>query len=603
MPKSTIELKGLLSLPTARAPAISHDGGRVAFYWDVTGRMELYVAELPDGEPIRMTDGELPRAIRGGIVWNRSGTKVAFIKDVDGNEKFDIWTLDIESREVRQLTDAPNAREVALEFSPDDRWLSFLSTRDGQQNLYKLDAESGDVVRLTDFAASVFHSGQWSPDGRSLLLSTNESEDLRNVDVYVVDADRMAPRRVFQGRLGSRDFPVAWLPDGKHIVVTSDATGVNRPGIVDINTGDVHWLGAEDVEERASDVSNDGRHLLSLRDQEASVVPIVTDLATGGGHALLDTPGFTYWAEFALDRTAAVIDRSSPTRKGELFVVPVDGRESRSLTPIDYGTIDPDEFVEPQRTRYVSPDGLEIAAILYEPPDRRETPPPAIVHLHGGPWGQSYLAFYDIVQYLVSRGFVVLQPDFRGSTGYGRAFTDLNYMDWGGGDLEDVIAGVEYLVREEKADPERIAAYGGSYGGYLTYIALVKAPDLWKAGVARNGVTDLLAMYEASPPSLRYILRLMMGDPAENEALWRDRSAIHFAGDLKAKLLMIHGVNDARCPVGQARAFRDRLLELGYEAGADFEYVELDRIGHGSSDIGDRIGTDRTIARFLEENV
>jgi len=601
--KTTIELEKLLSLPTALSPRVSHDGRRVAFYWNATGRTELYVADLPDGKPMQVTHGELPRAIRTGIVWNRAGTKLVFGKDVDGNEKNDIWWIDVESGDVRQLTDTPDAWELALEFSPDDRWLSFLSTRDGYQNLHKLDVESLDGVRLTDFDASVFSSGQWSPNGKSLLLSTNESEDLKNVDVYVVDAEGEEVRRIFRESEGSRDLPLAWLPDGERIVITSDASGVNRPAIVDVKSGDVRWLGMEAVEEKATDVSKDGRLLLSLRNRDASIAPVVTEIDTGEERSLIDATGFTYWAGFALGGTAAVIDRATPTRKGELFVVPLGEGNSRSLTPIDYGTIDPSEFVEPSYIHYASSDGLSIPAILYEPRDTDGERPPAVVEIHGGPWGQCYLAFYDIVQYLVSRGFAVLQPNFRGSTGYGRAFTDLNSMDWGGGDLRDVIAGVEYLIREGKADPERIAAYGGSYGGYMTYIALVKAPDLWKAGVAWIGVTDLPAMYEESTPDFQYILRMMMGDPAENEELWRDRSAIHFAGNLKAKLLMIHGVHDARCPVSQARAFRDRLLELGYEEGTDFEYVELGRVGHGSSDIGERLETYETIVRYLEENV
>lgn len=603
MPKSTIELEKLLSLPSVFYPAVSHGGGRVAFYWNVTGRIELYLAELPRGEPVQVTYGELPRAIRTGIVWNRAGTKLVFGKDVDGNEKNDIWWLDIESGEASQLTDTPDAWELALEFSPDNRWLSFLSTRNGQRNLYKLDVESGEVRQLTNFAASVFKSGQWSPDGQSVLLSTNESEDLKNVDIYIVDAEENVPRRIFRGHLGSRDYPLGWLPDGKQIVVTSDAPGVNRPAIVNVETGDVRWLGAEGVEETASDVSKDGTLLLCLRNQDARIIPIVTEIETGAEQSLIDAPGVSFWSEFALDGTAAVIDRSTPTRKGELLVVPVGQGETRSLTPIDYGTIDPAEFVEPTYISYESSDGLRIPAILYEPRGERRECPPAVLHIHGGPWGQWQFRFDPLPQYLASRGFVVLQPNIRGSTGYGREFTDLNYMDWGGGDLQDVIAGVEHLIRERKADPERVAAYGGSYGGYMTYLALVKAPDLWKAGVAHVGVTDLLAMYEKSTPDYQYILRLMMGNPAENEVLWRDRSAIHFAENLEAKLLMIHGANDARCPVSQARAFRDRLIELGYREGTDFEYVELGKIGHGSSDIGESIETYGTITRYLEANV
>ncbi len=603
MSKSNIDLKKLLSLPTVLSPSVSCDGCCVAFFWNVTGRMEVYVADLPDGEPVRVTHGELPRSVRTSIVWNRAGTNIVFGKDVDGNEKYSLWSLELASGTHRRLTDAPDAREVALEFSPDGRWLSFLSTRNGQQNLYKLDLESLDVVQLTDFSTPVHQSGMWSPDGQSILLSNNQSADLRNQDVYLVGANGGGAHRVFRGKEGSMDSPIAWLPDGDRIVVVSDALGSDRPVIVDKRTGDARWLGADDVEERPTDVSEDGRYLLSIQNCDASMTPIVTEIETGAVRPLIEVFGFTYWAEFALGGTAAVIDRTTPTRKSELFVFPVDDREPRSLTPIDYGTIDPSEFVAPRRVRYASSDGVTVPAILYEPTHIGDRCPPAVVHLHGGPWGQCVFAFYDLVQYLVSRGFAILQPDFRGSTGYGRAYMDLNYMDWGGGDLQDVIAGVDFLIREGKADPQRIAAYGGSYGGYLTYIALTKAPDLWKAGVAWIGITDLLAMHDESPPNMQYILRLMMGDPEENEELWRDRSAIYFAENLKAKLLMIHGVNDARCPVTQAHAFRDRLLELGYEEGTDFEYVELGEVGHGSSDIGDKIETYEAITRYLEANV
>jgi dipeptidyl aminopeptidase/acylaminoacyl peptidase len=213
------------------------------------------------------------------------------------------------------------------------------------------------------------------------------------------------------------------------------------------------------------------------------------------------------------------------------------------------------------------------------------------------------MGFRAFIQYLVAQGFAVLMPDFRGSTGYGREFFDGNYKDWGGGDLQDVVAGAEYLIREGKADPARIACFGGSYGGYMTYMAMTKTPEVWKAGVAWVGLTDLLTAYEESPPPLRQVYELMMGHPVENEALWRDRSPIHFAENLKGKLLIIHGVNDPRCPISQARCFRDRLLEHGFVEGEAFEYIELDKVGHGSSDIEQSIHTHQMIADFLIKNV
>ena len=134
-------------------------------------------------------------------------------------------------------------------------------------------------------------------------------------------------------------------------------------------------------------------------------------------------------------------------------------------------------------------------------------------------------------------------------------------------------------------------------------MAVVKKPDLWKAGVAWIGITDLHLLYEKSMEHFKYYLRMLMGDPEENAELWRDRSAINFVENLNAKLLIMHGVNDPRCPVEQSRIFRDRLLELGYKEGEDFEYIEFTDVGHASSDMGQKTETYRIIADFLDRTV
>jgi dipeptidyl aminopeptidase/acylaminoacyl peptidase len=145
-----------------------------------------------------------------------------------------------------------------------------------------------------------------------------------------------------------------------------------------------------------------------------------------------------------------------------------------------------------------------------------------------------------------------------------------------------------------------MVVFGGSYGGYMTFMAVTKKPSLWRAGVAWVGVTDLARMYAKSMEHFKYFLREQMGDPEANAALWADRSAVNFAQNLRAKLLIVHGVNDPRCPVEQARIFRDRLLELGRKEGEDFEYVELADEGHGSSDADQKIRTFRILADYLD---
>lgn len=175
--------------------------------------------------------------------------------------------------------------------------------------------------------------------------------------------------------------------------------------------------------------------------------------------------------------------------------------------------------------------------------------------------------------------------------------------DWGGKDLKDVVAGANYLKALPEVDPDRIGIWGGSYGGFMTYIALTKEPDYWKAGVAWVGISDLLSMYNLSMPHFKIFLKEQMGDPEENLELWKDRSAVNFAQNLKTKLLILHGVNDPRCPVQQARIFRDKLLELGFKEGEDFIYLERAE-GHGGwSDVEARIQTIEIVVNFFDRNL
>ena len=222
------------------------------------------------------------------------------------------------------------------------------------------------------------------------------------------------------------------------------------------------------------------------------------------------------------------------------------------------------------------------------------------MHVHGGPTAQWFRGFDPFAQFLVDRGLVVIEPNIRGSTGYGVEFRDAALKDWGGDDLEDVAAAAGYLKTLPYVDPERLVVFGGSYGGFMTFIAATKKPDLWRAAVAWVGISDLHKLYEKSMEHFKYYFREQMGDPEKDRALWRDRSAIEFADALRAKLLMVHGVNDPRCPVDQSRIFRDRLIELGRKEGEDFEYVELGDEGHGSTDIAQKIRTFNILADYLE---
>jgi len=603
MPAHRIHLEDIMHLPSVYFPTVSNDGKRLAFYWDATGQMELYLIDLPDSAPQQISKGNVPKALRAGFIWSQDDQRIVFAKDVGGNEQHDLYSMDVASGEVTQLTNTPTAQDYAVEFSPDNAWISMLSNRDGQMNLYKLKSDGSEAVRLTEFANPV-SGGQWNPDSTRLVVTANEATDLRNADTYVVAADGSQCQRVLRVNEGSKDRPVAWLPDGQRLAITSDASGVNRPGILDLQSETVTWLGTEGVDESAVAVSENGKMLATLRNQDAAISVVIHDLDAGTETILGSESGLAIWPEFALNDTTLVMAKASATRHRELLTVELATGQESILTPVDYGTVDTSAFVGSKHIRYQSSDGVSIPAVLSTPADLpQDAKAPAIVIVHGGPTGQFFRGFDPVVQVLVDRGFIVLQPNIRGSTGYGVEFRDMNLNDWGGGDLDDVAAGVAYLTSLGTVDADRVAVYGGSYGGYMTFMAVVKKPELWKAGVASVGISDLHRLYDNSMEHFKYYLRMLMGDPQENAELWKDRSAINFVENLKARLLILHGVNDPRCPVEQSRIFRDRMLELGYKEGDDFEYVEFADVGHGSSDIGQKTQITQLVVDFLDRTV
>jgi len=604
-----IPLEELCRLPSFYLPAVSWKGDRVAFYWDKTGRMELHVMDLATRETRQVSHGEVPRALRAGFAWDRADRGIVFAKDSGGTEQHDLYRIDVETGAVTQLTNDPTAQEYVGQFSPDDQWLTVLTNkrhpaapdRPGQLNLWKMRADGAEYAPLTNYAFPVF-GGQWSRDGQLVAYATNEDvTNLKNADSYVVRADGTEARKVLSVKKGSKDSIADWHPDRKRLAVTSDASGQNRAGILDIGTGQVRWLGKDNVEEHAIRFSEDGRLLAAVRNFESSVRPVIYDVETGAPRELKLPEGYAVGASFFDDDKKLLVSFSSDVTRGSLVAYDLGSDTYDVLLDAEYGPIDRSVFVEAKHVYYKTFDGRQIPALLYAP---RGIPPgerlPALVHVHGGPTGQWFRGFDPFAQFLVDRGLVVIEPNIRGSTGYGVDFRDAAIKDWGGADLEDVVGAAEYLETLPYVDPERLVVFGGSYGGFMALIAATKKPEIWRAAVAWVGVSDLHKLYEKSMEHFKYYFREQMGDPEKDRALWRDRSAVEFADQLRAKLLMVHGVNDPRCPVEQSRVFRDRLLELGRKEGEDFEYVELGDEGHGSTDIAQKIRTFNILADYLE---
>lgn len=600
-------IEKLASLPKVVLPKLSHADDKIAFYWDKTGRFELYTMDLASREIKQITDGQAPKGIRTGFVWTRDDQHIIFGKDSDGDEQNNLYRLNIATGETTQLTDG-KSQEHAGEVHPDNTHMIVMSNKDGQMNIYRYNFADNSLHKLTDFSAPAF-AGRWSKDGNWLSFGTNESDDFKNTDGYIMKADGSEIQKRFSCQEGSSDGIVDWHPDGVQVAVASDHEGNERAGILNLETDKVRWLGEAGRTEHAGSFSKDGRWLACIRNENSAFMPVLYDVATGEARELHLPAGMAAGTQFALNDSKLLVQHTASNRREELLMYDLETDSYEVLLEADYGDIDPERFVADEHIWYESFDGQNVPALLHKPQEASaENPCPAVVIVHGGPTAQFFRAFNMQAQFLASCGYVVLSPNIRGSTGYGTAWRDANIKDWGGGDLEDIAAGANYLKNLPYVDAERVAVMGGSFGGFMSFLISVKKPELFKLAVPIVGISDLHMLYEDDMEHFKYYFKQQMGDPEENYALWRDRSAIEFADKLQAKMLMMHGTNDPRCPVNQSQIFRDRLLELGKTQGTaeqdDFEYHEFEDEGHGAS--GDIQGTIRSlniIADFFERRL
>lgn len=598
-----LPLEELASLPTFYHPAANHAGDEVAVFYDETGRNELYTIDTQTGERTQLSDANVPRDPKYPLRYGPDGNRIYFHQDEGGNEQNDIRVINRDGQ-VETVIET-DGQSILTDISPDGQQLLYASTAGEQQNLYAFDQETEETTQLTEYDFPT-QNGMYSPSGDHIAYQTNETDDLDNVDVYIADADGSNPRQLPVGDVGAETTVVDWHPDGSRLLLSDNSTDTPRCGVFDLQQDAVTWFTDEDTVESPVAFLPDGSGFLATRTRDCAVTPVVYDLETEAGRALdlpegvMSVPWYSGYGETRiLSATKILIGHQTPTERAALLVYDLERDETRPLIEPEYGDIDPEIFVDCSYEMFESHDDIDIEALVY---DSGVRPSPVVVKVHGGPTAQDQRGFDLYAQFLASRGYSVLEVNYRGSTGRGREFKNMINGDWGGAEQDDIAAGVEWLANNEWVDEDRIAVIGVSYGGYSTFMQLLRYPELYAAGVARVGITDLQTLYEESMPHFKTYLERYLGDPDENAELYRDRSPITHVSNLQAPLSIIHGVNDPRCPISQARRFRDALDDHGYEEGPDYEYTELEE-GHGSVDIDHKIRGFRLLAEFLDDRM
>jgi dipeptidyl aminopeptidase/acylaminoacyl peptidase len=631
--RQILDLEALLRVPYVEPYTrfdFSPDGTQIAFSWNPTGRWEIY-AMPADGStpPQQITIG--PGA-KFAPRWSPDGQRLAYVLDLDGGELFDIYLYDPATEGHTNLTpDTPDAIQPNFCWSPDGDRIAFISDRAGRFDTYLVKIEPGDREEDRDRdREGMAHAKarqvlslpypdwevQWSPDGCWLaVVAEGRGQDYWT---FVVPVEGSEPHTI-----GNADDPICakdarWSPDGTRLAFASDLHGGYEIGLYELETRQITWATEGEGDKEGPAWSPDGKRLAYVVSHGPETELAVLELEAGFPDTCQVERGVHYSPRFTPDGSGLAVVFDSPGHPCDLWLLslrPFDPstmlrassaqgklRSGQALAndPIRQLTqsLPPDlqaaQFTMPTQVRYPSLDGQSVPALLYRPRQVKD-PVPAVVYIHGGPTWLTQVTWDPLVQHMVSRGWAVLAPNYRGSTGYGREWQLANRFDLGGGDTRDVVAGADYLAREGIADPARIAVTGTSWGGYLTMTSLTQYPDRWAGGSANVPFLNWFTGHANSREDLQHWDLENFGHPEKGHDLYYERSPFFFLDRISAPVQMICGAHDVRCPASESIAARDRLVELGKEC----DLVLYADEGHGFLKIENVVDAKKRRAAFL----
>jgi dipeptidyl aminopeptidase/acylaminoacyl peptidase len=588
------------------AAAWSPDGKTIVFVSNISGRNNLWLAPAAGGWPTQLTVSDQRQA---GPTWSPDGKWIAYQSDYDGDEQWDIFMVSPKTGQVVNLTNTRTVAEEGPTWSPDGRYLAYM-VKPKTSSVYEIDVFD-KVLRetkhlTTNTPADKMNVGPiWSRDGKWIAYTQTQAKGTDS-NVFVAEV-ATGKSTLLTPHEGEQLYEVNdFSPDGKSLLITSNAVnGYENTGVLSIESKKITWLTKDNWEVNGGNFSPDGKRVTWTANVDGNSEIFLHDLASGKTDALplpvgWNTPGGSGSA-FSPDGSNLLYFHNGPTAPRDAWIYSMASSKSNQVTHSLMAGIQPENMVEPYLVHYPSRDGKwTISAFLYVPfnmPKNGQNA--AIVYVHGGPTSQTVNSFNRFIQHIANQGYMVIAPNYRGSTGYGKPFQDANLFDMGGGDLQDVVAAADWIKQTGFVDPKKIILMGASYGGYLTMMGVTKAPDVWAAGVPIVPFVNWFTEIEHEDPVLQQSDIATMGDPKTNKALFEDRSPIFFVDKIKAPLMLLAGGHDPRCPSEESLQVVDAVKKNGGTA----ELKIYENEGHGFARVENQIDAYQRVSQFLKARV
>jgi dipeptidyl aminopeptidase/acylaminoacyl peptidase len=591
-----IAISDLFKIPIIYGIDLEQSGKFVLYSSNTTGIPHLYILPTKAGSSFRqITSGN--DAVMFGFLSPRRD-QLVYLQDKNGNELHHLFLVSTEGEAVQQITEKPH-RTWGVDWHPDGKEVtrSFVTKKLCGLETCNLETKESYVLREQStpiFDVHYSHDGKWIA-----CTEWGGGKDPKNQQILILNREDPKEVLVYNIKDGSKEILPSWSPNDKTLAFLSDVQGRNQVVIQEFQGEDRFFLSLAEGEEAIDEQEvgwypkGDKVCYIVSKHSRAAVYEHPLD---GGKTAFPFPKGTILMSKISKDGATVVAVHSSLSSPPGIYLHKVGFPSSTLLTTGDY-KVDLTELSKPKSVWYDSFDGLKIHG-WYLPAGSGSPPHPAVVWPHGGPWWQTFDTWSPYLQSISQNGFAVFAPNFRGSTGYGADFRNMDLSDAGGGDLEDVAYGAEWLREQSEIDGSKIAIMGGSYGGFMTLIALTKKPEVFLAGVAIVPVADWLEMYGMSDSAFRrFMQELFEGTPAEKENLYRERSPITHVSRIKAPVLIIHGRHDSRCPIQPVEKFVKKLKEVNHPH--DFKVQEAE--GHGFARVKANIREVTTAMEYLKK--
>ena len=576
----------------------SHDGQQIAFIANTSGQFNIWIVPAGGGAARQLTAFE-DWAVRS-FSWSHDGSKIAFVADKDGDENRQVYIMDVEGGWPERITEKLDSQYDLAAWSTDDSKLLYTANdvNPNEKDPVEHDLETGEMRRL--MSGAINFAANYSPDGKYINVVRFEGNTQQNVFIVEAESGEAALASPHEGE--ATFFAGDWKPDGSgFFMLTNYQREYNNLAYYDIEKGNWDWYYTGEHDVSSIEISETANMLVVHTNEGGMSKLHAFDLETGEAKDIADLPiGVVGGISIAPDGKTIVMNFTSSKEAANIYEFDLATGEMTPLSQSMLGGINLNDMVDPKLIHYETFDGKQIPAWLYKPKTAGDTFP-VLLSIHGGPESQErpVYNYSGLYQYLLNRGIGILAPNVRGSTGFGISYQKLIHRDWGGAELKDFEYAVKYLHSLDWVNNERLAVFGGSFGGFATLSCVTRLPQYWAAAVDVVGPANLVSFVNSVPEWWKPIMKNWIGDADEDYDFLMERSPITYVDNIQAPLLIIQGANDPRV----VKAESDGMVAAMEERGIDVTYYVDPEEGHGATRTKNRNKWMGMTADYLEKHL